>query len=69
MKRTRRSRKHSRSKASAQTGVPEATIRRFEDTGEISLRQFLVLWNHYCDLKDLNQLAREDLRSLDEIDL
>lgn len=69
VKRTRRSLKHSRRKASNRTGIPDATIRRFEDTGEISLRQFLVLWDSYGELGDLDQLTRENLRSLDEVDI
>lgn len=69
LKQIRRSRKHSRRKASVRTGVPEATIRRFEDTGEISLRQFLVLWDNYCELRDLDRLARESFQSLNEVDV
>lgn len=34
----------SRRALSEQTGVPESTIKRFELTGEVSLRQFLELW-------------------------
>jgi len=42
--------KHSRAHAAKLTGVPEPTIRKFEDTGEISLRQFLMLCAIYGDL-------------------
>ncbi|WP_415912223.1 helix-turn-helix domain-containing protein [Neptuniibacter sp. QD37_11] len=44
--------KHSRDKASEVTGVPAATIRHFENTGEISLRQFLMLAEIYGDLSN-----------------
>lgn len=67
VKHTRRSLKHSRRKASIQTGVPEATIRHFEDTGEISLRQFLVLWSFYCGLSELDQETQKSLRSLEDV--
>lgn len=42
---------HNRDKAAAVTGVPMSTIRRFETTGEISLRQFLKIALVYGDLK------------------
>ena len=41
---------HSRAEASSLTGVPEPTLRKFENTGEISLRQFLMLIHVYGDL-------------------
>ena len=42
---TRRRALHlSRRELSEKTGIPEITITRFERTGQISLRQFLVLW-------------------------
>ena len=40
----RKALKKSRRALSEQTGVPAPTIRRFEQTGEISLKQFTVLW-------------------------
>ena len=45
----RRGRKHSRQKACEVSGVPTPTIRRFETTGQISLRQFLMLTSAYGD--------------------
>lgn len=42
--------KHSRSQAAKITGVPEPTIKKFERTGEISLRQFLMLAYVYGEL-------------------
>ena len=41
--------KHSREKASELSGVPVPTLRRFENTGEISLRQLLMLCQVYGD--------------------
>ncbi len=67
LKDTRRTLKHSRQKASLRTGVPEATIRRFEDTGEISLRQFLVLWGSYGDLQALDSLTHKSIHTLDDL--
>ncbi len=40
----RRERKLSRNALAELTTVPPATIKRFESTGQISLRQFLLLW-------------------------
>lgn len=44
VKRRRRERKLSRNALAELTTVPPATIKRFESTGQISLRQFLLLW-------------------------
>ena len=44
VKRRRRMRKLSRNALAELTTVPPATIKRFESTGQISLRQFLLLW-------------------------
>ena len=40
----RRARRLSRSALARLSTVPAATIKRFETTGQISLRQFLLLW-------------------------
>ena len=55
----RRSRKHSRQKAGEISGVPAPTIRRFETSGEISLRQFLMLTSAYGDLAASESLLPE----------
>ncbi len=55
----RRSRKHSRQKAGEISGVPAPTIRRFETSGEISLRQFLMLTSAYGDLAAVESLLPE----------
>ena len=41
--------KYSRETAAELSGVPEATIRKFENTGEISFRQLLMLLQAYGD--------------------
>lgn len=50
---------YSRQKLAEQSTVPAATIKRFEHTGEISLRQFLRLWLVLDDLARLNQLTQK----------
>jgi hypothetical protein len=47
---------HSRAKAAEYSGVPASTIRRFEDSGEISLRQLLMLCQTYDDLDTFPEL-------------
>lgn len=60
--------KHSRKQAAIITGVPEATIRKFEDTGEISLRQFLMLCNTYWDLDSFqSSFLKPQARTMDEL--
>jgi len=54
-KERRRWLKYSRKKAAEISGVPEATIRKFENTGEISFRQFLMLLKAYGDLSVLDK--------------
>lgn len=43
--------------------VPESTIKKFETTGQISLRQFLLLWQSVDDLSKLYQLTRIKYRN------
>lgn len=50
---------HSRKKAALMTGVPEGTIRQFEDTGKISLPQFIAITHVYGDMNQLAQLFPE----------
>lgn len=49
----RKAKKHGRAAASERSGVPEPTIRRFEDTGNISFRQFLMLTEAYGNLEGM----------------
>lgn len=57
VKRRRRDRKLSRAALAELTTVPPATIKRFETTGQISLRQFLLLWQCVDRLDRLAALA------------
>ena len=60
--------KYSRQKASELSGVPAPTIRKFEETGEISLRQFLMLLQAYGDLSVMkNTFDNPPARSMDEL--
>ena len=57
VKRRRRERKLSRNALAELTTVPPATIKRFESTGQISLRQFILLWQCVDRLDRLAALA------------
>jgi len=59
LKLIRKSRGHSRNEAAHRSGVPAPTLRRFEDTGEISLRQFLMLCAVYGTLDAIPQMLPE----------
>lgn len=54
----RKALKLSRQALAERSTVPAATIKKFETTGQISLRQFLLLWQSLDDLRRLNALAR-----------
>ena len=49
-KAVRLKRNHSRATAASLSGVPESTLKKFEGTGEISLRKCLQLCHVYGDL-------------------
>lgn len=63
----------SRAALAERSTVPAATIKKFELTGIISLRQLLLLWQCLDDLKrlyDLTQQPRQSTRlpaSIDEV--
>ena len=59
---------YSREKASELSGVPQSTIRKFEETGDISFRQFLMLLQAYGDLS-VTQHAFDNppAQSMDEL--
>lgn len=40
------------------SGVPNSTIRKFESSGYISLRQFLMIYDAVAKLDDLHQLTQ-----------
>jgi hypothetical protein len=52
--------KYSRAKLSSRSTVPEATIKHFETTGKISLRQFLLIWQTIDDLARIDELTKRD---------
>jgi transcriptional regulator with XRE-family HTH domain len=41
------------------SGVPYGTIRKFESTGNISLRQFLMLLESVGELSEISNLTKE----------
>ncbi|NRA73029.1 MAG: helix-turn-helix transcriptional regulator [Gammaproteobacteria bacterium] len=52
------------------SGVPYSTIRKFENTGNISLRQFLMLLESVDSLNDINNLTKQSNQeptSIDEV--
>ena len=65
----RKTRQLSRVALAQLSTVPASTIKRFEITGEISLRQFLLLWHCVGDLSALTTLAieRPMPRSIEEV--
>jgi transcriptional regulator with XRE-family HTH domain len=64
--------KWSRAALAERSTVPAPTIKKFETTGQISLRQFLLLWQCVDDLQRLYRLteapAHQSLpRTIDEV--
>ncbi|ANE75335.1 MULTISPECIES: helix-turn-helix domain-containing protein [Dickeya] len=59
LKAMRKHRKLSVDALARQSGVPNSTIRKFEATGNISLRQFLMLYEVLGNLNDLNTLTNQ----------
>ncbi|RDB42746.1 XRE family transcriptional regulator [Halomonas sp. DQ26W] len=57
IRRRRRELKLSRDALAERSGVPAPTIKRFETTGQISLRQFLLLWQSVDRLERVAALA------------
>ena len=51
--------KFSRPVLSKISTVPVATIKKFETTGQISLRQFILLWQCVDSLDNIIQLTKE----------
>ena len=52
------------------SGVPYATIRKFESTGNISLRQFLMLYEAIGDLKKVKELTKStepEFKSIEDV--
>lgn len=53
----RKQKKWSRQELAERSGVPAATIKHFESTGQISLRQFLLLWQLLDSLDTILELT------------
>ncbi|MEX1057916.1 MAG: helix-turn-helix transcriptional regulator, partial [Natronospirillum sp.] len=58
LRRLRKAEKLSREALAERSSVPASTIKKFELTGQISLRQLLLLWQSLDDLKRLYELAQ-----------
>ena len=71
LKNKRKSLKLSRNELSQRSTVPASTIKHFETTAKISLRQFLLLWQTVDDLARVNALTKQDAnhryKSIDEV--
>ena len=53
----RKSQKLSRDALAERSTVPSSTIKKFETTGQISLRQFLLLWQSVDDLERIMSMV------------
>lgn len=58
LRQKRKNKKLSRKALAQRCLVPEATIKKFETTGQISLRQLLMIWQILDDLDRLHQLTK-----------
>ena len=70
IKQRRKQRKLSVEALAQCSGVPYSTIRKFENTGNISLRQFLMLLESVGSLNDINNLTKQfnqEPTSIDEV--
>ncbi|MCE9680069.1 helix-turn-helix domain-containing protein [Shewanella sp. AS1] len=67
---SRKQKKWSVEELSTRSGVPYGTIRKFETTGNISLRQFLMLYEAVGELKKIRTLTKvesEQPSSIEEV--
>lgn len=70
IKTSRKAKKWSVDTLSQRAGVPYGTIRKYESTGNISLRQFLMLCEALGKLDELRALAKEKSampKSIDDV--
>ena len=58
VKRQRKALRLSRAALAKTSTVPAPTIKRFESTGQISLRQFILLWHCVDELERLAALSK-----------
>ena len=56
----RKEKKCSREQLAMLSTGPASTIKKFENSGQISLRQFILLWQSLDDLTRLNQLTQKE---------
>ncbi|MDE1465271.1 helix-turn-helix domain-containing protein [Spartinivicinus poritis] len=66
----RKAMKLSREALAEKSTVPAPTIKKFETTGQVSLRQFILLWQCVDDLERLAELYRVQPikpQSIDEV--
>ncbi len=67
----RKALKLSRAALAEKSTVPAPTIKKFETTGQISLRQFILLWQCVDDLRNLAELCNtntlRDPQSIEEV--
>lgn len=59
IKRKRKEQKLSRQALADKSTVPASTIKKFETTSQISLRQFILLWQSLDSLDKLAELCKE----------
>ncbi len=62
--------KLSRNALAEKSTVPASTIKKFETTGQISLRQFILLWQCVDSLESLLSISKEKAyqpTSIDEV--
>jgi len=52
--------KLSRNELAEKSTVPASTIKKFETTGQISLRQFILLWQCVDSLESLMNISKEE---------
>lgn len=70
VRRKRKMMKYSRPVLSQCSTVPVATIKKFETTGQISLRQFILLWQCVDKLENLVLLThqvKEHPKTIDDV--
>ncbi len=60
LRQKRKEKKLSRKALAERSLVPEATIKKFETSGLISMRQFLMLWQILDDLNRLQALTKPE---------
>lgn len=66
LRQARKKQKLSREALAERSGVPAPTLKKFELTGQISLRQFVLLWQCLDDLQRLHELTQPKAKNLAE---